>query len=175
MGTVERLLGVAAFMAAAACGGQTVGYPAVQGTSSGGQAGQTFVDAGAGAAGTGGAAGNILPCDAVKSLPACQYYAAAKTGGVIALAIDLQEFQGIFLGSCITTLDEPPDDPNLVTVLVDCIVIPRAPPVDGGDGSYWVIDLDQKTLTLGGAICDRIKIEGVMRMDYVVTCPPGTP
>jgi hypothetical protein len=79
-----------------------------------------------------------------------------------------------FLNHCDIPFSEPPRDPDLVTVLVDCVIIPRDP-VDGGDGSSCVLDLAQNTIRLQGAICDKILNEGAMRMDYIAGCPSGTP
>jgi hypothetical protein len=102
---------------------------------------------------------------------ATSYYAITAAPGVFGLAGTLCDPR---MASCVISLDRLPDDPDLVTVLVDCVIVPKDP-VDGGDGSYWVLDPASKTITLGGAICNRIMTEGATRMDYVFGCVTLTP
>jgi hypothetical protein len=98
------------------------------------------------------------------------YYAVAESDGVTALTDTLFSITIDLVKDCIITYTKPPDDPGLVNVLVDCIAIPRDP-TDGGDGSYWTLDMSTATITLGGPICDRILNQGVNRVDYIFGCP----
>jgi hypothetical protein len=98
------------------------------------------------------------------------YYAVAESAGSTGLAQTLQSITIDLVKSCVITYTKPPDDPELVNVLVDCAIIPREP-TDGGDGSYWTLDMTTSTITLGGAICDKILAQGVNRVDYVFGCP----
>jgi hypothetical protein len=99
------------------------------------------------------------------------YYAVAESAGAQGLADTLTAITIDLVKSCVITYTKPPDDPQLVNVLVDCTRIPENPSADGGDGSYWTLDLSTSTITLGGPICDQIRDEGVNRVDYVFGCP----
>jgi hypothetical protein len=57
-------------------------------------------------------------------------------------------------------------------VLVDCNFVPRDPPVDGGDGSFWTFDASYTNITLQGGICEQIVNQGAERIDYVTGCAP---
>jgi hypothetical protein len=101
---------------------------------------------------------------------ATSYYAVADSAGATGLADTLHAITVDLVKSCDITFTKPPDDPDLVNVLVDCKIIPKNP-VDGGDGSYWTIDMAKNTITLGGPICDYILKTGAGRVDYVFGCP----
>jgi hypothetical protein len=102
------------------------------------------------------------------------YYAVADSAGATGLADTLQSIAIDLVNGCVITYARPPDDPQLVNVLVDCALVPREP-ISGGDGSYWTLDMAASTITLGGPICDTILNQGVNRVDYVFGCPtaPG--
>jgi hypothetical protein len=106
--------------------------------------------------------------------PNVAYYALGDGAGTGPLADALHGITVDLVRSCVIPFDTPPPDPVLVAVLVDCLVIPREP-ADGGDGSYWTLDLDAHTITLGGPICDQIIQPGVTRVDYVFGCARGGP
>jgi hypothetical protein len=94
------------------------------------------------------------------------YYAATDSAGVAGLAETLHDITIDLVKNCVITYTMPPRDPEGVVVLADCNLVPREP-LDGGDGSYWTLDQAAKTITLGGPICDRIRNEGVERLDYL--------
>jgi hypothetical protein len=97
------------------------------------------------------------------------YYAVAESAGASGLAQTLHAITIDLVKSCVITYTTPPQDPEQVTVLVNCNPIPRDP-MDGGDGSYWTLDQGAKTITIGGPTCDTILNEGVNRVDYVFGC-----
>jgi hypothetical protein len=100
---------------------------------------------------------------------ATAYYAVAESAGATGLADALERTFVDLLRSCVIRYTKPPDDPGTVNVLVDCAIVPRDP-LDGGDGSYWTLDMAAGTITLGGPICDRILNQGVERLDYIFGC-----
>jgi hypothetical protein len=100
---------------------------------------------------------------------ATAYHAVAESAGVTGLADALQRTFVDLLRSCVIQYTTPPMDPERVTVLVDCAIVPREP-VDGGDGSYWTLDTSTGTITLGGPICERILDQGAQRIDYIFGC-----
>jgi hypothetical protein len=97
------------------------------------------------------------------------YYAVAESAGVSGLAETLQRINVGLVKSCVIQYATPPDDPDLVDVLVDCNLVPRDP-VDGGDGSLWTLDQAARTITLQGGICDQIVNGGAQRIDYIFGC-----
>jgi hypothetical protein len=99
------------------------------------------------------------------------YYAVAESAGATGLADTLTAITIDLVKSCVITYTKPPDDPGLVNVLVDCELVPENPSADGGDGSFWTLDLATGTITLGGPICEKILKQGVNRVDYVFGCP----
>jgi hypothetical protein len=105
---------------------------------------------------------------------ATAYYAVAESAGVMGLAAAVYPFTIYLVMSCVIAFDTPPQDPDSVSVLVDCEIVPREP-ADGGDGSYWMLDMDARTITIGGPACEKILNEGVDRVDYVFGCATGGP
>jgi hypothetical protein len=98
------------------------------------------------------------------------YYAVADSAGEQGLADTLHAITVDLVKSCVITYTKPPDDPELVNVLVDCNIVPKDP-VAGGDGSSWTLDTTAMTITLAGPICDYIINTGATRVDYVFGCP----
>jgi hypothetical protein len=101
------------------------------------------------------------------------YYAVAESAGASGLADTVSSILADLVRACVITYSMPPDDPELVNVLVDCTLVPREPTI--GDASYWTLDLTAMTITLGGPICGHILNGDVNRVDYVLGCPrpPG--
>jgi hypothetical protein len=97
------------------------------------------------------------------------YYAVAESAGSTGLADTLHAITIDLVKSCVITYTTPPQDPEQVTVLVNCNPVSREP-TDGGDGSYWTLDTAAKTITIGGPTCDTILNEGVNRVDYIFGC-----
>jgi hypothetical protein len=97
------------------------------------------------------------------------YYAVAESAGSTGLADTLHAITIDLVKSCVITYTTPPQDPEQVTVLVNCNPVPRDP-TDGGDGSYWTLDQAAKTITLGGPTCNTILNQGVNRVDYIFGC-----
>jgi hypothetical protein len=99
------------------------------------------------------------------------YYAVAESAGATGLAQTLQAITIDLVKTCVITYTTPPQDPEQVTVLVNCTPVPRNQ-TDGGDGSYWTLDQAAKIITIGGPTCDTILNQGVNRVDYVFGCVP---
>jgi hypothetical protein len=76
------------------------------------------------------------------------------------------------LGTCTITLNPPPQDPNLVHLLVTDAADPNGieiPRVTSGDG--WTLSPDGKTATLDGAVCAKAKAGGYTSIKFVYGCP----
>ena len=67
---------------------------------------------------------------------------------------------------CVLEPASPPPDPALVNVAVNCALVSQG--TTDADGSW---SLDGDTLTLTGALCDRVPFEGVELSDLVYGCP----
>lgn len=96
-----------------------------------------------------------------------KYYAVSAAGGVAALT---QTFKGIvtqLVHSCDIPLNTPPDDINLVTVAIDCMLKGQNEP-----GAGWSIDAGGTTLTLKGSTCEKIQTSGAKRVDLYYGCRP---
>jgi hypothetical protein len=119
-------------------------------------AGQAGVGGAGGMAGAGGQAPALPPCPAVAGFLVCE----------------TQSWTGDQFRDCVLRL-APTTIRNLsqVEVRIDCVIIPRDP-VDGGDGSFWVIDMQTNTITLFGQACAVILDTGAQRADVVAGCSP---
>jgi hypothetical protein len=94
------------------------------------------------------------------------YYAVPSSAGVQGLADTLQTIIRDLVTHCGLVVDPPPVNPALFNLAVDCqAVTASANDADGG----WTLDL--WTVTLTGAVCDRIMNGTVTRVDYLLGCP----
>ena len=68
--------------------------------------------------------------------------------------------------SCEVDIGTMASDKQLVTVAVDCEIVPFE------DGAGWDIDPEEPTtLVLAGDVCRRVKRQGARRVDVVYGCP----
>ena len=70
---------------------------------------------------------------------------------------------------CVLPLKAPPPDRNLVNVFVDCVPITQS--TEDADGTF-AVDNSALTITLDGAICESIQVNGAQRVDIMFGCPP---
>jgi hypothetical protein len=73
---------------------------------------------------------------------------------------------GIIIPSCSFEVTETPPDPDLVTVTIDGMAIPRDP----GHASGWDYYPDDSTITFFGSSCDAVQ-EGDTSVSFVFGCP----
>jgi hypothetical protein len=99
---------------------------------------------------------------------ATSYYAVPSSAGTPGLADTLQTIIGNLVTLCELVVDPPPANPALFNLAVDCTAV--TPSTSDGDGS-WTLDTASGTVTLTGAVCDRIMTEGASRIDYLLGCP----
>lgn len=91
-----------------------------------------------------------------------------QVGGADDLDAALSEIAGgAFVPSCSYALDSTPPDPELVTVTIDGVTVPRDPAREGG----WDYAPDDSTITFFGAACDLIEDGGARNVSFVYGCP----
>jgi len=90
----------------------------------------------------------------------------------MALQTEFAQIASGVLGTCTITLMPPPQDPNLVHLIVTDAANPNGieiPRVTSGDG--WTLSADGKTATLDGAVCTTAKAGGYTSIKFLYGCP----
>jgi hypothetical protein len=94
------------------------------------------------------------------------YYAVSAEGGVERLAQTFRDITTHLVRSCEVELGAAAPSKSLINVAVDCDLAP----FEAGAG--WDVRPDAPTtLVLAGDACERVKREGVRRIDVVYGCP----
>lgn len=111
-----------------------------------------------------------------------KYFAVDGAGGVDGLIKVFRRITRQLVTSCDIQLSERPASTLNVNVAVDCAVVPQFGEGSGEGGAggagggeeQWVIDgvTDPPTIRLRGTLCDRVREEGVDRVDVILGCPP---
>jgi hypothetical protein len=94
------------------------------------------------------------------------YFAVSAASGVSGLTSVLKSITTELVRSCEIALTDPPAQPSLVNVAIDCKVLPK----EGESG--WEYDTPEAptSLIIGGPACDDIKVYGARRVDVVYGC-----
>ena len=94
------------------------------------------------------------------------YFAVSAASGVSGLTGVLKSITTELLRSCEIALTDPPAQPSLVNVAIDCEVLPKE-----GQSGWQYDDPDAPaSLLIGGPACDDIKAHGARRIDVVYGC-----
>lgn len=107
------------------------------------------------------------------------YYKVDSEGTASGLVDVLREITRKLVTSCEVELSERPSSVSFLNVAVDCDVIPWAGEDEGGGGEggatstedSWYYDPLANSAIIQGPICDKIKDEGVNRIDIIEGCP----
>ena len=94
------------------------------------------------------------------------YFAVSAASGVSGLTGVLKSITTELLRSCEIALTDPPAQPSLVNVAIDCEVLPK----DGESGWQFDDPGAPTRLSISGPACDEIKTHGVRRVDVVYGC-----
>ena len=98
---------------------------------------------------------------------AAPFYYKVDTAGEAALLTALSQIAAKIVASCTLPLSGPPANPNLVNVYLDEQPVPKDP-VNG-----WT--LDNATITLVGATCDKVMSGAVLDVRVIEGCPTVSP
>jgi hypothetical protein len=103
------------------------------------------------------------------------YYEVSIEADRSALVQAFQAVSTVTVTHCEVPLSTPVPDPNRVLVAVECEVIPRDPDAEDDAVSWWIFNNSDPELAtsiiLQGAVCERIQVEGVQRVDVALGCP----
>jgi len=107
------------------------------------------------------------------------YYKVDAEGTASGLAGVLKDITHKLVTSCEVELEEAPGSASLLNVAVDCEVIPWAGDVEGMGGmggntsaiNSWFYDRRANSAIIEGPMCEKIKTEGVERIDIIEGCP----
>ncbi len=109
------------------------------------------------------------------------YYKVDSEGTASGLAGVLKDITRKLVTSCEVELEEEPGNESLLNVAVDCEVIPWAADVQGMGGmggnaspstvDSWFYDRRANSAIIQGPICEKIKTQGVDRIDIIEGCP----
>lgn len=96
------------------------------------------------------------------------YYAISESDGVQGLVDTFDSITTELVRSCNIPLTEPPSNPKLVNVAIDCTVVPQM----SDDGSGWHFDDPDApaALILDGPVCDHLQTDGAQRVDVLYGC-----
>jgi len=94
------------------------------------------------------------------------YFAVSAASGVSGLTGVLKSITTELLRSCEIALTEPPAQPSLVNVAIDCEVLPK----EGESGWQYDDPEAPASLVIRGPACDDIKAYGARRVDVVYGC-----
>jgi len=99
------------------------------------------------------------------------YYEVPAQGGVQSLTETFETITVALVQDCEILVTEEIQNPNVVNVAVDCVLIEQGDIDD--EGSRWYFDNpeDPTRIILDGPICDTIRNEGVQRIDTIYGCP----
>jgi hypothetical protein len=95
-----------------------------------------------------------------------EYFAVSAASGVSGLTDVLKGITTELLRSCEIALADPPAQPSLVNVAIDCAVLPK----EGESGWDFDDSTAPKSLIIHGPACDELKAHGARRIDVVYGC-----
>jgi hypothetical protein len=98
------------------------------------------------------------------------YYAANAANGVRGLTQTIADITVQLVQKCDLQLDQEPQDPDKVSVALNCVMITKSTG-DAGTGQ-WTLDSTTfpPTVRLLGDTCTRVETSGVQRLDVLYGC-----